>query len=115
MSIILKVVCEYVELKKSGNNFIGLCPFHKETTPSFVVNPREESYHCYGCNEHGDAEKFYKEIEPEKVDMITFLMESDFNKIYGSQKDIFTKNEFAIMRVSFEAGWRVSRLTNGRT
>jgi DNA primase len=53
----LKVVIESygVTLKKKGANYVGLCPFHKEKTPSFTVNPKTNLYHCFGCNAGGDV------------------------------------------------------------
>ena len=44
-----------VSLKKKGTNYVGLCPFHKEKTPSFTVNPKTNLYHCFGCNAGGDV------------------------------------------------------------
>ncbi len=60
---IVHLVGTYVHLKASGKNFIGLCPFHNERTPSFVVSPEKQNYHCYGCGEFGDAIRFLIEIE----------------------------------------------------
>jgi DNA primase len=57
------VVGEYVRLKKSGQSFFGLCPFHSEQTPSFSVTPSRGTFHCFGCNEHGDAFDFVARIE----------------------------------------------------
>lgn len=58
---IVEVVGNRVQLKKAGANFLGLCPFHTEKTPSFTVSPIKQFYHCFGCGRHGSA--------------ITFLME----------------------------------------
>ncbi len=57
------VVKQYVQLKKSGVNFSGLCPFHNEKTPSFVVSPAKNIYHCFGCGAGGNAVKFLMEYE----------------------------------------------------
>jgi DNA primase len=52
---IVDVVSRYVQLKKGGANYQGLCPFHNEKTPSFTVSPAKQFYHCFGCGEHGNA------------------------------------------------------------
>ncbi len=58
---ILEVVGRYVQLKKSGSNFMGLCPFHAEKSPSFTVSPQKQFYHCFGCGAHGTAIRFLME------------------------------------------------------
>ena len=57
-SSILEVVSDYVTLKKTGRNYKGLCPFHAEKTPSFMVNEEKQIFHCFGCGEGGDAFTF---------------------------------------------------------
>jgi DNA primase len=58
---IVELVGRHVQLKKGGANFIGLCPFHGEKTPSFTVSPSKQFYHCFGCGAHGDAIRFLME------------------------------------------------------
>lgn len=58
-----EVVADYVQLKKAGRNFKGLCPFHHEKTPSFIVSPEKQLAYCFGCQKGGDIFKFIQEIE----------------------------------------------------
>jgi DNA primase len=58
---IVEVVGRHVELRRSGANFAGLCPFHSEKSPSFTVAPSKQFYHCFGCGAHGDAIRFLTE------------------------------------------------------
>ena len=58
---IVEVVGRHVELKKAGINHKGLCPFHGEKSPSFIVSPSRQTYHCFGCGAHGDAIRFLTE------------------------------------------------------
>lgn len=60
---IVDVVGQSVQLKKSGRNFFGLCPFHSEKTPSFSVSPEKQIYYCFGCGAGGDVIKFLMETE----------------------------------------------------
>ncbi len=60
---IVEYIGKYVVLKQSGRNFKGLCPFHSEKTPSFMVSPEKQIWHCFGCNEGGDVLSFAEKIE----------------------------------------------------
>ena len=60
---IVEVIGESVPLKKAGQSFKGLCPFHGEKTPSFIVTPARESWHCFGCGKGGDIFSFVMERE----------------------------------------------------
>ncbi|MFA5388237.1 MAG: DNA primase [Candidatus Omnitrophota bacterium] len=65
---IVEIISGYVSLKPSGRNFKACCPFHHEKTPSFVVSPDKQIYHCFGCNSGGNVFNFLKEYE--KIDFI---------------------------------------------
>jgi DNA primase len=60
---IVRVVGEYVRLKKTGKDFSGLCPFHQEKTPSFTVSPLKQIFYCFGCGKGGDVFNFVMDME----------------------------------------------------
>ncbi len=71
---LVEFVREFVPLKKAGQNFKACCPFHKEKTPSFVVSPQKQIYHCFGCGEGGNAIGFLMKHEsmpfPEAIEIL---------------------------------------------
>lgn len=90
------LISEYIPLKKAGSNFKTNCPFHQEKTPSFVVSPERQIWHCFGCGKGGDAFSFLMEYEnmdfPEALRELAKktgvkLEESGFNKNVSSQKE----------------------------
>ncbi len=60
---IVDIIGEYVTLKRAGPSYKGLCPFHKEKTPSFSVSPDKQIFHCFGCGVGGDVIKFLMQTE----------------------------------------------------
>lgn len=60
---LVKVISGYLELKRSGRNYVGLCPFHQEKTPSFMVSPEKQIFHCFGCGQGGNIFTFIMERE----------------------------------------------------
>ena len=60
---LVETVSRYVSLTKRGSNYVGLCPFHNEKTPSFSVAPSRQFYHCFGCGVGGDVISFVMRVE----------------------------------------------------
>ena len=71
---VLDVISNYIEVKKAGSSFKALCPFHDEKSPSFVISPQKQMFHCFGCGMGGDAIKFVMEFEklnyPEAIERL---------------------------------------------
>src|SRR5262249_49040401 len=82
---IVRLIGEYVKLKKAGaQNFVGLCPFHQEKTPSFSVHATRQFFHCFGCGKSGDVFKFLQEKEnisfPEAVRLVAEKLDTSPHK-----------------------------------
>ena len=60
---IVETIGHYVKLQKKGQNFLGLCPFHREKSPSFTVSPEKNLWRCFGCGESGNVFGFLMKIE----------------------------------------------------
>ena len=85
---IVDIISNYIEVKKAGANFKANCPFHGEKTPSFVISPSKQIYHCFGCGVGGDAIKFVMEYEklnyPESLEKIASMMNFSLSYTKGS-------------------------------
>src|SRR5699024_11944951 len=83
-------VSEYVQLKKQGRNYFGLCPFHNENTPSFSVTKDKQIFHCFGCGKGGNVITFLREVESFTfMEAIRFLAE----RVQMELPDILDKKE----------------------
>ena len=103
---IFNLISSYVNLKKSGKNFMGLCPFHKEKTPSFIVDTNTQLYHCFGCGEGGDVISFIMKAEnlsfleavellAKKVNYSLKYVETDHNEEPDKKIKLYEVNELA--------------------
>lgn len=99
---IVDIVSNYVSLKKTGVNFKGLCPFHVEKTPSFIVSPTKQIFHCFGCGVGGNVFHFVSKIENINfIDAVKFLANKNGIKLtYSDEKsslkeDIYKVNDLA--------------------
>ncbi|MBI2032989.1 MAG: DNA primase [Candidatus Levybacteria bacterium] len=85
---VVALLSEYITLKKAGRNFKALCPFHGEKTPSFVVSPERQMWHCFGCQKGGDAFSFLMEYEHmEFPEALRFLSKRTGIKIEQDEKN----------------------------
>lgn len=97
-SNLVDIVSRYVRLKKTGSNYVGLCPFHNEKTPSFTVSESKQLFHCFGCGEGGDLINFIMKIENLSfVDAVKFLADLQGIPLEESKTDYKLKLEKDIL------------------
>lgn len=101
---IVDIVGEYVQLKKRGRNYFGLCPFHDEKTPSFSVTDDKQIFHCFGCGKGGNVITFLMEVENFSfIDALSYLAERSGIQLPSSayeQSDPYTQEENIILGTS---------------
>lgn len=99
---VVDVISSYVNLKRKGNGYFGLCPFHKEKTGSFAVSPDKQIYHCFGCGEGGNVIRFIMKVENVGFkEALEFLADRakitlptvDYNNLNMSQAELIAKEE----------------------
>src|SRR5208283_6125077 len=111
-SDIVDVIGAYLPLKKAGANFTALCPFHKEKTPSFNVNPHRQIFHCFGCHKGGDVFTFVKEYENIGfVDAVRRLAERakiplEFDSRPGEQQSRHLKDQLLQIHDQLATRWQ---------
>ena len=96
---IVDIISQYVVLKRSGRNFFGLCPFHKEKSPSFSVSPDKQIFHCFGCGVGGNVFHFVEKIENlgfiESLEMLADRAGINLPTISNSVDDKLLKLKFS--------------------
>ena len=111
-SDIVDVIGSYLPLKKAGANFVALCPFHKEKTPSFNVNPQRQIFHCFGCHKGGDVFTFVKEYENIGfMDAVRRLAERakipiEFDQTPGEQQSRHIKDQLLQIHEQITQRWQ---------
>ncbi len=111
-SDIVDVIGSYLPLKKAGANFTALCPFHKEKTPSFNVNPHKQIFHCFGCHKGGDVFTFVKEYENIGfMDAVRRLAERakiplEFDQTPGEQQSRHLKDQLLQIHEQIAQRWQ---------
>src|ERR1039458_2309302 len=111
-SDIVDIIGSYLPLKKAGANFVALCPFHKEKTPSFNVNPHKQIFHCFGCHKGGDVFTFVKEYENIGfMDAIRRLAERakiplEFDQTPGEQQSRHIKDQLLEIHEQITQRWQ---------
>jgi DNA primase len=99
---IVEVVSQYVNLKRSGVNFTALCPFHTEKTPSFIVSPQKQIYHCFGCGKGGDVIKFVGEINGLDYYDAAVKLAKDYNLEFDFKESSKINDFFEITKTAAE-------------
>src|SRR5947207_3639510 len=113
-SDIVEVIGSYLPLKLAGANFVALCPFHKEKTPSFNVHPHRQIFHCFGCHKGGDVFTFVQEYEnvsfPEAVQRLAerARIPLEFEKDPGAQKHRFLKETLLQIHEQITQRWQTA-------
>src|SRR5512146_2780235 len=111
-SDIAEVIGAYLPLKRAGANFVALCPFHKEKTPSFSVNPHRQIFHCFGCHKGGDVFTFVKEYEnidfPEAVRRLAerAKIHLEYEKSPGEQQSRHIKDQLLQIHEQIAQRWQ---------
>ncbi len=101
---IIQIISEYVQLRQSGRNFIGLCPFHSEKTPSFTVNPEKKLFKCFGCGEGGTIFQFIMKHEGvnfvESVKLVAFKAHIDLSHLSAEKTSFSTTEKINLFHIT---------------
>lgn len=101
---IVDIISQYVVLKRSGRNFFGLCPFHKEKSPSFSVSPDKQIFHCFGCGVGGNVFHFLSKIENlsfrETIEMLAEKSGIELPVLEGEQDSQLLKQKAKVYEIN---------------
>lgn len=101
---IVDIVSEYVVLKRTGQNFVGLCPFHPEKTPSFTVSPGKQIFYCFGCGAGGNVFSFLMKIEnltfPEAVEVVARRVGLELPDVKKKEKSSFRTKFYELNKLA---------------
>lgn len=104
---IVDVIGRFTEIKKSGKNFLALCPFHKEKTPSFSISEDKGLYHCFGCGVSGNTVKFLMEYQKlsftEALQDLAKMAGMDLKQYYSADTSYSSKEKEGLLSVNREA------------
>ena len=113
---IVEVINEYVPLKRRGANYLGLCPFHKEKTPSFTVSPDKQIYKCFGCGQGGSVVQFISKLESldfketlehlaerANIDLAKYAVNNGYTDTKKEIKDVIERINKATARYFYDA------------
>ena len=112
-----EVISGYLQIQKAGRNFKARCPFHNEKTPSFIISPERQTWHCFGCNEGGDIFTFIMKIEGlEFYDALKLLAQRAGVQIkdYNSTNESKKKKIFEIVEISRKFYQECLKIKNGK-
>ena len=118
-SDIVDIIGSFVPLKRAGANFLGLCPFHKEKTPSFNVNPSKQIFHCFGCHKGGDVFTFLREFENLTfIESVQRLAERarisiDFEMTPGQREEGSLKEKLRTLHEQVTKHWEITLANDG--
>ncbi|MBA1434592.1 DNA primase, partial [Bombilactobacillus bombi] len=108
---IVDVIEPYVQLKKSGRNLFGLCPFHEEKTPSFSVSEEKQIFHCFSCGRGGNVFKFLMEIEnltfPEAVLKVADFVGIEPPATYQTSTDSAANSQASVLKQDYQAAQKL--------
>ena len=103
---IVELISQYLPLKRSGKNFVALCPFHKEKTPSFTISPDKQIFYCFGCGKGGNVYSFLMEYEKisfleavkilaNKAGISLTITSKEESRAYSQIDALYSANKFA--------------------